>query len=491
MQKMKRYLLAVVLASLAVVAIGSVWPRGRDAQGEPPIQTARVSKQDFSVIVRTVGELDAARSTVVSSQVRGDKGKIIYLIEDGSRVQENDVLARLDPTPFEEEVQRLKSSSEEREALVEGLEQGLEWQKSQSERESETAKYNLDVARLNLDKLDKGEGPLEMARLEGAAGEAQKEYDEAALYSKDLEGLAERGRISPAEVEQAKKKAGEAAKRYELAKLQHESYRDHVLPTQLAQARAAVARSEMDVEEVEKSGGFSVGKAMAELKKTEQELATLQSTLKEAQDELERAVVRSPIPGTVVLCEAHRDGQRRKPRIGDIVWQNQPLIYVPDVSKMIVKTQVREIDLHSVIVGRPALVYVDAYPDLKLAGKVDSIGVLAETREESRTSDKYFQVTISVEGTDDRLRPGMTSRVEIQCAEVHGVAAAPVQAVFREQGRCFCYLRSGQSFEIREVVVGAQSEDWAELLDGLAVGDEVALSQPLPVQVHDLSVPAS
>ena len=54
--------------------------------------TASVEKRDFAVLVKAAGELDALRSTVISSQVKGDRGKIIYIVEDGKKVDANDVL---------------------------------------------------------------------------------------------------------------------------------------------------------------------------------------------------------------------------------------------------------------------------------------------------------------------------------------------------------------------------------------------------------------
>ncbi len=57
--------------------------------------------------------------------------------------------------------------------------------------------------------------------------------------------------------------------------------------------------------------------------------------------------------------------------------QNQPLLYLPDISAMIVKTQVREIDLHKLVKNQECKVQVDAYPDSVLEGQVAFIGALA------------------------------------------------------------------------------------------------------------------
>jgi HlyD family secretion protein len=217
---------------------------------------------------------------------------------------------------------------------------------------------------------------------------------------------------------------------------------------------------------------------MAALRQAQQGLESTTSSLKIAQAELERTVIRAPIPGIAVLPEAFRGGIKRKPRIGDNVWQNQPLVYLPDVSGMVVKTQIREIDLHKVGTGKKVMVFVDAYPDLRLSGDVQSIGVLAESRTESHTAEKYFQVVVSVREKDQRLRPGMTAQVKIECAKVDNVLSIPIHAVFNEQGRTYCYVDLQASYEKREISIGAQSENWAQVLTGLKEGERVALSQP-------------
>jgi HlyD family secretion protein len=154
---------------------------------------------------------------------------------------------------------------------------------------------------------------------------------------------------------------------------------------------------------------------------------------------------------------------------------------------MVVKTQIREIDLHKVGVGKRVMVFVDAYPDLRLPGEVYSIGVLAESRTESHTADKYFQVVTSVREKDQRLRPGMTARVEIECANVENELSVPIHAVFNDQGRTYCYVDTQTNYEKREVSIGAQSENWAQVLAGLKEGERVALSHPPSNEIRELS----
>ena len=275
--------------------------------------------------------------------------------------------------------------------------------KNQAEREVENAKYNMNVAELDLLKLEKGDGPLEIARLESVVLKAKQEYEAKKGYIKDLKVLKKRGYANPTEIDQARNKTEEGKQVYDTAKRQYESYRDHVLPSLIKKARAHVAKARMDLEQTKKGVGFQIGKALAALRQAKEGLKNSKTLLRIAEADLERTVIRAPIPGMVVIRKEFRGKEQRKPRVGDVVWQKQAIIYLPDLSKMVVETLIREIDLHKVAIGKLVAVYVDAFPDLRLSGNVESIGVLAESRKEVNSAEKYFQVVISVSEEEERL----------------------------------------------------------------------------------------
>ena len=72
------------------------------------------------------------------------------------------------------------------------------------------------------------------------------------------------------------------------------------------------------------------------------------SKLALAQQQLARTEVRADVPGIVVYRDVFFGSEQRKPQVGDQVWANQPLLILPDISKMVVETKVRETDIHKV-----------------------------------------------------------------------------------------------------------------------------------------------
>lgn len=467
---------ALLLAGMLLRSSGTA-PLASSGSGS--VLTQAVERRSLSVTIRSVGELEAARSTLVTSAVRGEKGKIIHLIEDGARVQEGDLLVRLDPTPFEEELDAQTQRQREAQTALKAAEQALEWEKLQAEREVKMSELDLRGAEIDLEGLLKGEGPLEKSRLDGKMREAEHALQDKERYVAELQRLETRGFANPAELEQAKAALEEARRNFLNAKQEFETFRDFLLPSREEKARATLERARITQENSFKSTSLKIARAAAELQRAQDALAKSSLDLERARRELALCEIKAPLPGLVVLREDYRGGTRRKPRVGDPVIQNQPILFLPDVARMNVRTRVRESDLHLLRAGQEGWVVVDAFPDRPLKASVTSVGVLAESRFEGTTGgEKFFDVELEVLEEDQRLRPGMTVRIEVRAGDEKTAIAVPLHAVFQEEGKHFAYVSRLTGFERREVRLGVQTEDFAEVLEGLAEGDRVALAPP-------------
>ena len=414
--------IAAAALAAAWISVRLVLPGHTDA--DPQLAAAKTVS--FAITVNTIGALDAERSHVVSSTIKGEKGKIVYIIDEGTFVKKGDVLIKFDSAHFEAEMLRLAGELRSREASFEARKQILEWEKSQAEGAINTAEFDLK--------------------------DAKQEYSRYVSYISDMEELDKKGLHYPNEIFQAKRKA--------------------------EQLFAKQQRYETSFEQIKKESVFKIAAAMAELAKAKNEIETTKIALDDIKEEFSKSVVKAPFPGIVVHYETPRDNQKRKPRVGDSVWENQPLLYLPDISSMIVKTLVREVDLHKITNGQKASIQVDAYPKLVFTGQVTSVGVLASDGGEAGKGEKYFQVVVSIQGENLNLRPGMTVRVVIHIDTAQNILAVPAQAVFSEGVNKYCYVCLGKNVKKVKVEIGRQNEDYAEIVAGLKNGDMVSLSKP-------------
>ncbi len=76
------------------------------------------------------------------------------------------------------------------------------------------------------------------------------------------------------------------------------------------------------------------------------------------------------------------------------------------------------------------------------------------------------------------LRPGMLADVEIIVEKIPNAVHVPSQALFEREGKPFLYIRKGQLFEERPVVVSRRTESTVVLTSGVKPGELVALADP-------------
>jgi HlyD family secretion protein len=468
----------IALATGAILA-GVLFIGTADSVFEPNLKLAPVTRENIEIAVNTVGILDAARSHMISSTIKGNRGIILFLIEDGAWVEKGDVLVKLDPTPFENEVHRLKGEVQTLLAAQEASVQMLEWEKIQVKQKINTAQYNLKVAQLEHKRLIEGDGPLQLAQYREEMEKAGIEYKRYQAFYDDLENLRKQGFENPKELVRAKENVGKYREKFETTQKRYDSYKKFVLPSLEEAAKAKVENAQLALMQTRQGSVFKVANAAAAVEQAKAKLQTEQASLVQAQNELEKTLIRAPFDGIAILYETYRDGQKRKPRIGDTVWMNQPLLYLPDISALIVKTQIREVDLHKITLKQSGRVRIDAYPEVDFDGEVSSIGALATQRFVNQGGDKFFEFTLSLKDSDTRLRPGMTAQVTISTHLATNVLTVPIQAIFENSHGKYCYRYEGRKFSKMAIRAGKQNEDRVEIIAGLKAGDRVSIVKPL------------
>jgi len=211
--------------------------------------------------------------------------------------------------------------------------------------------------------------------------------------------------------------------------------------------------------------------------------------------------ITSPMDGVVI---------HRQVELGDVVTgagsfnAGTVIATVADLSRMIVKVGVNEVDIGKVKLGAPVAITLDAFPKVRFAGRVSRIAPAARLQDQV----KVFDTEISLDAQGKELRTGMTANVAIKGERVEGVLTVPVEAVFHRESGDVVYVKkaapgkgdkasSGDrakgnapaatpdpreawklTFEERPVVTGLSSISHTQVLEGLVAGEEVALEDP-------------
>jgi RND family efflux transporter MFP subunit len=192
-------------------------------------------------------------------------------------------------------------------------------------------------------------------------------------------------------------------------------------------------------------------------------------------DKLTKTVIRAPHAGTLLL----RDLTEGQVVTGAAAQNGGTLLgEVADLSSLMVRTNINEIDVARLKVGDTARVRVDSLRSVLMNGTVKRIATSANESQVDRT--RVFPVDVILDETDARLRPGMSATVVFTLAHAENVPAVPLDTVFSTaEAVRYVFLRKGERFEVRAVEVGIADTRRVQILGGLADGDEVARTRPL------------
>lgn len=187
----------------------------------------------------------------------------------------------------------------------------------------------------------------------------------------------------------------------------------------------------------------------------------------------------APSSGTISLIPVWHDGNEGPFKAGDRAWSGAPIAELPDASSLRVTGRVDETERGRLAAGQPVTVQLDAIADRQFTGKIDRIGTVA-------TSDfsagwpipRNFDLQISVDQSDPRLKPGMTVQITVIVDRIANGIAIPAQASFLKSGRTVVYVWNGSRFDERPIQVERRSRDRILISRGLQPGDQVSLQDP-------------
>jgi HlyD family secretion protein len=207
----------------------------------------------------------------------------------------------------------------------------------------------------------------------------------------------------------------------------------------------------------------------------ENDAAIAEARAANLRDKLAKTVIRAPHAGTLLLKDL-TEGQV----ITGAAAQNGGTLLgeVADLSLLMVRTNINEIDVARIKLADTARVRVDSMRSIAMTGTVKRIATSALESNVDRT--RVFPVDVILDEADERLRPGMSATVMFTLARVDDVIAAPLNAVFStaESAR-YVFLRKGETFEARAVETGIADTRYVQIVSGLQVGDELARNRPL------------
>lgn len=224
-----------------------------------------------------------------------------------------------------------------------------------------------------------------------------------------------------------------------------------------------------------------------DLVKRGQKLAVVQPGQSDA-DKFLPVEVNAPIDGTVMRCVNSGYNQEDTiVKVGQRVTGTSDygnatcLLQVADLTQMLVKLNVSEMEVLKLKRGMAVKVSADALPMLELSGRISMISPKAE--KDDRSGVKSFRVEVDINQRNPSVRPGMTARIETVMDERKNTLKLPIAGLFEERGRRFAYLEMPKAKARKvDLKVGLRNETEVEILSGLSEGATVYTDKPLNLE---------
>lgn len=164
------------------------------------------------------------------------------------------------------------------------------------------------------------------------------------------------------------------------------------------------------------------------------------------------------ISGTVI---------KRHATLGETVREEDVIFIVADLSEVWAELAVYKQDVDKVSIGQTAVLSIASHMK-PIEGEVIFFSPITEEKTQSRLA------RIRIKNPDPHFSPGafVSGRIVTQTYEVPLVIDS--SAIQRIEGKDTVFVREGETFEARSVVLGRSDERGTEILSGLTLGDRYA-----------------
>ncbi|HEX6322082.1 MAG TPA: efflux RND transporter periplasmic adaptor subunit [Vicinamibacterales bacterium] len=255
----------------------------------------------------------------------------------------------------------------------------------------------------------------------------------------------------------------------------------------LERAKLALADAEQRFVEIKRKIEADRAAAEANIARAGRRVERIQMEIDRRQRALDNLQLKSPVDGVVNIMLNPRMSSPSQPpmpfRPGDQAWPGAQLIELPDLTSVHLQARVEESDRGRVQVGQRATIRIDALPDLELEAALSDISVLA--RPDFTTGfppGRNFDMKITVENTDPRLRPGMSATARVAVGRIESATLVPAGAVFTVDGQAVVYKLSGREFTPVVIQVLKRGREVVAVKSGVTAGDRLSLVDPTAVE---------
>jgi len=245
---------------------------------------------------------------------------------------------------------------------------------------------------------------------------------------------------------------------------------------------ATVKQNEINLDKAKRSYQQAKDNYIIKFEQNKAKMADVSADLRKSQRELNSMLelansftVYAPEDGMVIYSKGW-DGKAIKAGSQINSW-DPTVATLPDLTTMVSKTYINEVDVRKIGPGQKVEIGLDAFPEKKLTGIVTNVANVGEQRPNSDA--KVFEALIEIQGSDDMLKPSMTTSNRIITSVIDTALFIPLECLHsKDDSISYVYVRKGIKKVKQEIKLGGTNNNEAVVDLGLEAGDKVYLSVP-------------
>jgi len=493
---------AYVRKKQSPMAGGGPGMRGQQQQSVP-VETTPVINSEIAKKIVITGAVSALAEVDVYPKQAGEVIKL--MVDKGDRVKAGQILASVDSKTFELQTKQAqadlagaKASYEKNSSLAfVNSETGFKQAKSNLDRLQSSLKQaefelqlqikqadlmikksesDLQIAQAKLDIAVKGARDQELEPAKARVENAKKNLDRLTSLYKD--GMVSQDQVESAQLQYDTYNAqysllqeGIRPEDMDVLKAQLESAKTSLESAQENKMLVDIKRSSWDSAKAQVDNALAAFEQANVAKDTstwEKDLAQADAAVKKAQASLELAqqrldesVIKAPISGTITQRFLDKGGMAST---------TKPFVNIVNMDVVKITAKVPERELGSIKQGQKAIVKPDAYPDEEFTGKLVNISPIIDRT--SQTCD----IEVEVSNPNQRLKPGMFTRVELTVSENKVALVIPSDSFIKEGDKTYVFVADNGKAVKKVITVGISDGVKTEVISGLNPGEQLIIA---------------
>jgi len=417
-----------------------------DARAKRTQQTVVVQRGNLTATVTGNGTITAESTVDLSFQTNGTVRRV--MVQEGDTVQAGQALAELDDRTLQSDLVSAQAKLTSAQAKLSKTKQGASTEEiasAQAAVASAQAAYDKAVKQAEAANLDVASAKLTVDKAQVAVSTAQAAYDRIGGASNPMIGM----------TSQAKD-----------------------LQNAILEYQDAVTKYQSQLKTLETSNNASIASAKSNLEKAKYDLANLQvraedvamdqasvdqaeQALKQAQINLENAMLKAPLTGVVTAVNVVTGTQTT----------NAPVaIKIMNVTPLHVNLKLSENDVVQVQLNQAVKLTTDSLKDWQTTGKVSYISPSGENANGVVT----YVTRVNFTTTDARIKTGMTANLEIVTAQENNVLLVPNTALLPKGNAHIVQAvdANGKTSDV-QVETGLSDGTYTEIISGVNEGARI------------------